>query len=85
MVTGSLPLFQMCDGGVLLSHTPSSAVPSALAGLATGFGMGTGRFPATMTTVKMVDVTHTCFLCVGVKNRIVDANTLVTQEMFHVF
>jgi hypothetical protein len=29
-------------GGVLLSHTLSSAVPSALAGLASGFGMGPG-------------------------------------------
>ena len=27
------------SGGVLLSHTVSSAVPSALSGLASGFGM----------------------------------------------
>ncbi len=32
-------------GGVLLSHTPSSAVPSALVGLASGFGMGPGVSP----------------------------------------
>jgi hypothetical protein len=30
------------SGGVLLSHTVSSAVPSALRGLASGFGMGPG-------------------------------------------
>ena len=29
-------------GGVLLSHTLSGAVPSALEGLASGFGMGPG-------------------------------------------
>src|SRR5690242_13712917 len=29
-------------GGVLLSHNPSVAVPSALSGLASGFGMGPG-------------------------------------------
>src|SRR5690349_4679096 len=32
-------------GGVLLSHTLSSAVPSALEGLASGFGMGPGVPP----------------------------------------
>jgi hypothetical protein len=32
-------------GGVLLSHTLTSAVPSALEGLATGFGMGPGVPP----------------------------------------
>lgn len=29
-------------GGVLLSHTLAGAVPSALEGLASGFGMGPG-------------------------------------------
>src|SRR5690349_18286096 len=32
-------------GGVLLSHTLTSAVPSALEGLASGFGMGPGVPP----------------------------------------
>ena len=32
-------------GGVLLSHTRGGAVPSALAGLASGFGMGPGVSP----------------------------------------
>ena len=32
----------VCSAGVLLSHTLSSAVPSALKGLASGFGMGPG-------------------------------------------
>ena len=41
-----------CCGGVLLSHTLPGAVPSALAGLASRFGMETGRFPAAMTTTS---------------------------------
>ena len=32
-------------GGVLLSRTLAGAVPSALSGLASGFGMGAGRVP----------------------------------------
>ena len=44
------------DGSVLLSHTLASAVPSALAGLASRFGMETGRYPVAMTTVKMVGI-----------------------------
>ena len=35
-------LSQCMSGGVLLSHTVTSAVPSALKGLASGFGMGPG-------------------------------------------
>ena len=35
-------LSQIKFGGVLLSHNPSVAVPSALSGLASGFGMGPG-------------------------------------------
>ena len=34
-----------CSGGVLLSHDLSVAVPSALVGLASGFGMGPGVSP----------------------------------------
>ena len=41
-----------CCGGVLLSHTLPGAVPSALAGLASRFGMDAGRFPAAMTTTS---------------------------------
>ena len=37
---GPFPLSKF--GGVLLSHNPSVAVPSALSGLASGFGMGPG-------------------------------------------
>ena len=33
------------SGGVLLSHTLSGAVPLALVGLASGFGMGPGVSP----------------------------------------
>ena len=43
---------EVCCGGVLLSHTLPGAVPSALAGLASRFGMETGRFPAAMTTTR---------------------------------
>ena len=46
------PLFEECCGGVLLSHTLPGAVPSALAGLASRFGMEAGRFPAAMTTTR---------------------------------
>ena len=42
----------VCCGGVLLSHTLPGAVPSALAGLASRFGMEAGRFPAAMTTTR---------------------------------
>jgi hypothetical protein len=34
------------SGGVLLSHTVTSAVPSALKGLASGFGMEPGVSPS---------------------------------------
>ncbi len=44
--------YNVCCGGVLLSHTLPGAVPSALAGLASRFGMGAGRFPAAMTTTR---------------------------------
>ena len=41
-------------GGVLLSRTLAGAVPSALSGLASGFGMDTGRFPVAVTTETTV-------------------------------
>ena len=46
------PACMECCGGVLLSHTLPGAVPSALAGLASRFGMDAGRFPAAMTTTS---------------------------------
>ena len=49
------PPFEGCCGGVLLSHTLPGAVPSALAGLASRFGMEAGRFPAAMTTTRLVN------------------------------
>ena len=36
----------MVRGGVLLSHEASLAVPSALEGLTSGFGMGAGVSPS---------------------------------------
>ena len=49
-----------CCGGVLLSHTLPGAVPSALAGLASRFGMDAGRFPAAMTTTSGSTSIHLC-------------------------
>ena len=55
-VTGPEPLVAVPGqlkcvlGGVLLSRTLAGAVPSALSGLASGFGMGSGRFPVAVTT-----------------------------------
>ncbi len=43
---GVHPLKGFLPGGVLLSHTPAGAVPSALKGLASGFGMGPGVSPS---------------------------------------
>ena len=50
----------VCCGGVLLSHTLPGAVPSALAGLASRFGMEAGRFPAAMTTTSGSTSIHLC-------------------------
>src|SRR5690606_17196742 len=44
--TGGTPPLQYESGGVLLSHTVSHAVPSALKSLTTGFGMGPGVSPS---------------------------------------
>ena len=50
---GWLPWCWWWCGGVLLSRRVAPAVPSALAGLASGFGMGTGRFPAAMAAATV--------------------------------
>ncbi len=42
----ALPFWECLSGCVLLSHTVTSAVPSALKGLASGFGMGPGVSPS---------------------------------------
>ena len=44
----------VCCGGVLLSHNLSVAVPLALPGLASRFGMEAGRFPGAVTTTSLV-------------------------------
>ena len=44
-IASDLP-WGMLSGGVLLSHTVAGAVPSALKGLASGFGMGPGVSPS---------------------------------------
>ena len=43
---GFSPFVGMVFGGVLLSHTLAGAVPLALKGLASGFGMGPGVSPS---------------------------------------
>ena len=50
------PLPQCMSGGVLLSHNLSVAVPSALKGLTSGFGMGPGvsRFAMAAVTLSTV-------------------------------
>ncbi len=53
--TGPVGPFMSIVGGVLLSHTLSSAVPSALEGLASGFGMG----PGVPRSAKTTDKPHT--------------------------
>ena len=45
--------FEVCCGGVLLSHNLAVAVPLALPGLASRFGMEAGRFPGAMTTTRL--------------------------------
>ena len=59
-VSGRSP--SVCCGGVLLSHNLAVAVPLALPGLASRFGMGAGRFPGAMTTTS-IGVQHAppCF------------------------
>src|SRR3954454_12859141 len=70
--TGALP--QRKFGGVLLSHNPSVAVPSALSGLASGFGMGPG-VSLTLKPPKHYE-TH-----VVSQNRRVDAQHLRRQVL----
>ena len=50
----AVPLGNVCCGGVLLSHNLAVAVPLALPGLASRFGMEAGRFPGAMTTTSLV-------------------------------
>ena len=46
LCVGRAPFSESMFGCVLLSHTVTSAVPSALKGLASGFGMGPGVSPS---------------------------------------
>ena len=50
MKTASAGFFFLGAGGHLLSHTVSSAVPSAVWGLTIVFGMGTGVAPRRIAT-----------------------------------
>ena len=56
---------EVCCGGVLLSHNLAVAVPLALPGLASRFGMEAGRFPGAMTTTSF-GVQHSPTLFGGV-------------------
>ncbi len=46
--------FQFTPGSVLLSHTVASVVPSALEGLTSVFGMGTGVAPPLLPPEKSI-------------------------------
>ena len=66
------------SGGVLLSHILSGAVPSALSGLTSGFGMGPGVSRLAMAAVTACQpFIHLCPRCLGlgllVGNWVVDA------------
>src|SRR5690349_6380063 len=67
------PLPQCLSGGVLLSHNLSVAVPSALKGLTSGFGMGPGVSRFAMAAVTLSTLTNTGG-CLLVGNCLVDAN-----------
>ena len=60
------------SGGVLLSHNLSVAVPSALKGLTSGFGMGPGVSRFAMAAVTLSTLTNTGG-CLLVGNCLVDA------------
>ena len=60
----AVPLGNVCCGGVLLSHNLAVAVPLALPGLASRFGMEAGRFPGAMTTTRF-GVQHAPHALVG--------------------
>src|SRR4051795_11126215 len=76
---GPLPLY-VEFGGVLLSHNPSVAVPSALSGLASGFGMGPG-VSLTLKPPKHYETpTHTVG-CVVFQSCRVDAQHLRRQVL----
>ena len=60
----AVPLGNVCCGGVLLSHNLAVAVPLALPGLASRFGMEAGRFPGAMTTTSFA-VQHCPHALVG--------------------
>src|SRR6478735_10287073 len=72
------PLPQCLSGGVLLSHNLSVAVPSALKGLTSGFGMGPGvsRFAMAAVTLSTSSNPQTVWSGTGllVGNCLVDAN-----------
>ena len=73
-------LLERMSGGVLLSHNLSVAVPSALKGLTSGFGMGPGvsRFAMAAVTLSTLSNPHTHAWCgtgLLVGNCVVDANS----------
>ena len=64
------------SGGVLLSHTLACAVPSALGGLTSGFGMGPGVSLSLWPPEQVRDKNHCLFVVVCVLGYlIVDASS----------
>ena len=63
-------LWVCVSGGVLLSHTLACAVPSALGGLTSGFGMGPGVSlslwpPEQVRDIKII-ICFCCGVCFGI-------------------
>ena len=57
-------LWVCVSGGVLLSHTLACAVPSALGGLTSGFGMGPGVSLSLWPPEQVRDTNNICFVVV---------------------
>ena len=73
-----MALVEACAGGVLLSHLVSEAVPSALRGLASGFGMGPGVSPSLWLPKLYGDIAVSRPY---LGNRTVDANDRVSGQV----
>ena len=65
-VWGVGALWVCVSGGVLLSHTLACAVPSALGGLTSGFGMGPGVSLSLWPPEQVRDTKEYVFVCCGV-------------------
>jgi hypothetical protein len=85
MAGGGFPQIVKC-GSVLLSHTVTHAVPSALEGLTTVFEMGTGVAPPLSPPQSLSSSAQECgryvFSCVPLHS--VESNPDLVQQWRHV-